>query len=148
MKLSRSVTGRICPPPTNHDLDPLEINRSFSLLCSTLKCMMICVSTFSFTNSRLKILALCRHLNVGMSMLLIIYSARSRSTPWEKSMVKIGEGKIMTYVMWSSKMSGNSQILFFKIQPNKLDSFFCFFNPSNAFIFGIICPISEGFSPN
>ena len=55
------------------------------------------------------------------------------------------------YVMWSSKMSRNSQILFLRYsQTNPMVSFasYCLFNPSTVCIFGTNCSISVGFSPN
>ena len=54
------------------------------------------------------------------------------------------------YVMWSSNMSRNSQILFLKYSRTKpIGSFvYCLLNPSTACIFGTNCPISVGFSPN
>ena len=54
-------------------------------------------------------------------------------------------------VMWSSKKSLNSQILFFRYSQTKpIVSFvsYCLFNPSTVCIFGTSCPISVGFSPN
>ena len=56
-----------------------------------------------------------------------------------------------TNVMWSSKMSRNSQVLFLRYsQPKPIITFvsYCLFNPSTVCIFGTNCPISEGFSPN
>ena len=56
-----------------------------------------------------------------------------------------------TYVMWSSKMSRNSQILFLRYsQTNPIVSFvsYCLFNLSTVCIFGTNCSISVGYSPN
>ena len=55
------------------------------------------------------------------------------------------------YVMWSSKMGWNSQILFLRYSQTKpMVSFvsYCLFNPSTVCIFGTNCPISVGFQPN
>ena len=53
------------------------------------------------------------------------------------------------YVMWSSNMSRNSQILFLRYRQTKPIVYFvsCLFNPSTVCIFGTNCPISVGFSP-
>ena len=51
-------------------------------------------------------------------------------------------------VMWSSKMSGNSQILFLRYsQTKQIISFvsYCLSNPSTVCIFGTNCPKSMGF---
>ena len=56
-----------------------------------------------------------------------------------------------TFVMWSSKMSRNSQILILRYRQIKWFSFFvscCFCNPSTARICRTNCPISMEFSPN
>ena len=58
---------------------------------------------------------------------------------------------LSTNVMWSSKMSRNSQILILRYRQTKRFSFFvsyCFCNPSTACIFRTNCPISMGFSSN
>ena len=55
------------------------------------------------------------------------------------------------YVMWSSRMSQNCQILFLRYSQTKpIFSFvsYCLFNPSTVCIVGTNCPISVGFSPN
>ena len=52
---------------------------------------------------------------------------------------------MLTYVMWSSKMSRNSQILFLRYSQTKpivSVAFYCLFNPSNVCIFGTNCPES------
>ena len=55
------------------------------------------------------------------------------------------------YVMWLSKKSRNSQMLFLRYSQTKpIVSFvlYCLFNPSTACIFRTSCPISVRFSPN
>ena len=57
----------------------------------------------------------------------------------------------LTYVMWSSKMSRNSQIPFLRysqIEPIVSFVSYCLFNPSIVSTFGTNCPISVRFSPN
>ena len=59
--------------------------------------------------------------------------------------------QFLLYVMWSSKMSWNSQILFLRYSQTKpIVSFvsYCLFNPSTVCIFGTNCPIYVWFSPN
>ena len=58
---------------------------------------------------------------------------------------------ISNYVMWSSKMSRNSQILFLRYSQTKpIVSFvsYCLFDHSTVCIFGTNYLISVGFSPN
>ena len=58
-----------------------------------------------------------------ISSLYAIGNGLASKPSWLFSLIWLSKKNML--MMWSSKMSRNSQILFFKIQPNKADRFFC-----------------------